>query len=566
MSSDPAPHATKRSHWSLHWFPLIWWGLLLCLYGLLGYWAGKGMDTDKQVVGTIVLLNLAWIGPLAWLLFYWRPIRNLGSGPKWALRLGIAAIAVLGFRSIDVDYDGDSRWRAIRFSWSEDPDQQLETLDGADLADNWQPTANDYPRFLGDGYWAEVHNVQLDDDWQTNPPELLWKQPIGAGWSAFAVVGEYAVTQEQRGDNEMVVCYRVTDGSVVWTHADAARHDPTTMAGGLGGVGPRATPTIHQERVYTAGATGIINCLDAKSGDLIWMHNLPEEYSIVPLYWANSGSPLVVPAANLVVINGGGNQDPTLDEQQRHSILAFDLETGKLAWQAGPSTTSYASPVYAEIGGMPQVIQVNEATLGGYRVSDGAELWQHEQPGSSSGNASCSQPIPLPGNRILVSKGYSIGARLLQIEPADEGPMTATQLWKKPVLKTKLANLVVRDGYAYGLDHTLMSCVEIETGKTLWKKRRRTSLGHGQILLVGKHLFVLSETGEGVLLECNPKKYEERASMQMLTDEGITWNNPALAGTHLLVRNNLEAACYRLPTIAEPTDSDSQLAINGQQQ
>lgn len=556
MSSDPESSPMNRSHWSIHWFPLLWWGLLLALYGLLSYWANQGMDTDKQVVGIIALLNLAWIGPLVWLLFHWQPIRRLNRGSKWALRIGAVVLAVVGFRSIDVDYDGDSRWRAIRFSWSADPDEQLDSLDAASVAENWQSTPNDYPRFLGEGYWAEVSDVRLAGDWQANPPELLWKQPIGAGWSAFAVVGDYAVTQEQRGEDELVVCYRVSDGSVVWTHADAARHDPATMAGGLGGVGPRATPTIHDGRVYTMGATGIVNCLDARTGAAVWTHNLPEEYDIAPLYWANSGSPLVVPTANIVVINGGSNSDESLDEQERHSILAFDRDNGDLVWQAGPPTTSYASPVYAEIAGTPQVVQVNEATVGGYSVNDGAELWQHEQPGSSAANASCSQPIPLPDDRILVCKGYSIGARLLQIEPAEGGRQTATRLWKKTVLKTKLANLVVRDGYAYGLDHTLMSCVEIETGKVQWKKRRRGSLGHGQILLVGEHLFVLSETGEGVLLECNPNKYVELTAMQMLTDEGINWNNPALSGSHLLLRNNLEAACYRLPTLEEPLTSE----------
>ncbi len=386
----------------------------------------------------------------------------------------------------------------------------------------------------------------IDADWQSRPPELLWKQPIGAGWSAFAVVGEYAVTQEQRGDEELVVCYRASNGDVIWTHSDRARHDPATMGGGLGGVGPRATPTIHEARVYTMGATGIVNCLDARTGEQIWTHNLPEQYNLAPLFWANAGSPLVVPDTNMVVINGG-----RAEAAEGHSLLAFDRDTGKLLWQGGPPTTSYASPVYAVIAGEPQIVQVNEATVGGYRVSDGAPLWQFEQPGSSAGNASCSQPIPLPGDRLLVSKGYGIGARLVQIDRGEDGNFTVKELWKEGVLKTKLGNLVVRDGYAYGLDHTLLSCVDIATGKRQWKKRRREALGHGQIMLVGGMIFVLSETGEGVLLSCTPAKYVELASMQMLTADGITWNNPAVAGSLLLVRNNLEAACYRLPTVGD---------------
>ena len=290
------------------------------------------------------------------------------------------------------------------------------------------------------------------------------------------------------------------------------------------------------------GATGIVNCLEASSGKALWSHNLPDELGIAPLFWANSGSPLVVPNSNLVVVNGG--QASTSDG---HSLLAFDRTTGKLAWQGGPQTTSYASPVYAVLAGVAQVVQINESTVGGYRLEDGAELWQFEQPGNSSGNASCSQPIPLPGDQLLVTKGYGIGSRLVQITGADDGSFSADVLWKRSVLKTKLANIVVHDGHAYGLDHTVLSCVEIATGKVKWKKRRRDSLGHGQILLVGGHLFALSETGEGVLLECNPDRYVERASLPMLRSDGITWNNPALSGPYLLVRNNLEAACYELP-------------------
>ncbi len=549
MSSDPATSKSRDSKWWIRWFPLLWSALLAVLYGLIQYWLANGMDTDKGVVATIAILNLAWMGLLVWLLFCWPPIVRLSIAQKWLLRAAVAAVVIAVFASIDVDYDGDSRWRAIRFAWNADPDEQLEALEASNVANGWQTSPDDYPRFLGSGYWAEVSDVMIDDDWEARPPELLWKQPIGAGWSAFAVVGDYAITQEQRGAQELVVCYRAIDGDVVWTHADNARHDPTDLGGGLGGIGPRATPTVHNGRVYTMGATGIVNCLDAQTGEPIWSHNIPEEYAVTPLLWANAGSPLVVPDTNLVVVNGGQANDA-----DGHSLFAFDRDTGALVWQAGPQVTSYASPVYAVFAEVPQIIQVNESTVSGHRVDDGQELWMFEQPGSSSGNASCSQPIPLADDRVLVSKGYGIGAKLVQVDGADTMKFGAEQIWAKNVLKTKLANLVVRNGYAYGLDHTLMSCVDVETGKRKWKKRRSGGLGHGQVLLVGDKIFVLSETGEGVLLECNPDKYVELASMQLLTEDGVTWNNPVIAGPLLLVRNNLEAACYRLPLLSQSPD------------
>ena len=245
MSSDPNL-AAKRQAWPVRWFPALWWLLLLSLYGLVRYQGSLGMDSDKVVVMTILLLNLAWLGPLVWAVTCWQPVARLSRGKRWLARLGAAAVVVAVFLSLDVDYDGDSRWRAVRFRWAADPDQRLESLAASNQADDWQTTPNDYPRFLGSGYWAEVSGLELADDWQSMPPKLLWKQPIGAGWSAFAIVGEYAVTQEQRGDDELVVCYRLRDGEVVWTHADQARHDPANVGGGLGRC--RTTGNAHHPR------------------------------------------------------------------------------------------------------------------------------------------------------------------------------------------------------------------------------------------------------------------------------------------------------------------------------
>lgn len=542
MSSDPKTEIPRQSRWWIRWFPVLWWGFLFLLWGLLQWRGQHSMDSDVVMVGTIALLNLAWLIPLLWLLFFWGPIKRRSFSQKWLIRVAAAAAVVGIFSSLDVDYDGDSRWRAVRLRWAADPDENLSAIQPTASIDQWQTTPNDYPRFLGNGYWAEVNEVELATDWQQTPPKLVWKRDIGAGWSAFAVVGDYAVTQEQRGDQELVTCYRVSDGEPVWVHSDHARHDPADVAGGLGGVGPRATPTIYEARVYTMGATGIVNCLDAQTGEAIWSHQLAEDYSVEPLYWANAGSPVIVPDSNLVVVNGG--KAKAVDG---HSLLAFDRDSGELVWQAGPQTTSYASPVFANLAGVPQIVQVNEATVAGYRASDGTSLWQVDQPGKSDGNASCSQPIPLAGDRVLVSKGYGIGSRLLQLQGNQEGEVTAKLVWQKRVLKTKLANLVVRDGYAYGLDATLLSCVDIETGKVQWKKRRQPAVGHGQLLLVGSTIIAISETGEGILFECNPQKYVELASQQLITDAGITWNNPAISGRYLLVRNNLEAACYLLP-------------------
>src|SRR5690606_34929509 len=170
---------------------------------------------------------------------------------------------------------------------------------------DWKPTSFDYPRFLGNGYWPEATGIELATDWEREPPQEVWRRPIGAGWAGFSVVGDYAITQEQRGNSELVTCYRVSTGEPVWDHSHEIRFDAQDVQGNLGRVGNHATPTIHENRVYTQGATGIINCLDARTGDVLWSHYVEKEFEIPTLVWGKSGSPLVIPDLGIVVVNLG---------------------------------------------------------------------------------------------------------------------------------------------------------------------------------------------------------------------------------------------------------------------
>ena len=221
-----------------------------------------------------------------------------------------------------------------------------------------------------------------------------------------------------------------------------------------------------------------------------------------------------------------------------------------MRWTAGNRQASYASPIVTTLAGERQIISVNEGWVTAHRLVDGAVLWEHPWSGDTDSNPNCTQPIPLGGDRLFLSKGYGVGASLLHIERDHAGPLSARPLWNPaiaPVMKTKFANVVVRDGFIYGLDNTLLECIEIESGAVQWKKRRRPDFGHGQILLVGNAILVLSETGELTLVEVNPKQYNELAAIQVLHPDNVTWNTLAFSAPYLLVRNAHEAACYRLP-------------------
>jgi outer membrane protein assembly factor BamB len=508
-----------------------WWFFLACISA--GFWY-SGVDRGIVYAEQHIAFVLGVLGLAMWLVRRSGLGRAVSWGAATTLCLMVAAF-YLQFLPVKVVNDGDTGIVGLRWRWSE-PDRQLDVpIKPAAASIEWQETPNDYRRFLGNGYWAEVKDVRLDSDWEAHPPRELWKQEIGAGWSGFAVVGDYAITQEQRGEQELVVCYEVPTGNVAWTYADSIRWDPNA-SGSLGGVGPRATPTVYEGKVFTQGATGIVNCFDARTGKLLWAHDTLNETKTPNIMWGKAGSPLVVD--DRVVVSVGGAEE--------NSLIAYNIADGKVAWSAGSRRSSYASPVLATLGGVRQILCVNEDYLTAHDAGDGRVLWEFPWRGGSDTNASCSQPVPIDDHRVFLSKGYGVGAALVDVKKDDAGKWTAEPVWENTaVMRTKLSNVVIRDGYVYGLSDGLLQCIELDIGKNRWKKRRMPAFGHGQIMLVGDVILALSESGELILAKATPEAYVELAKFPVL--EGVTWNNPALSGNRLLVRNAEQAACLELP-------------------
>jgi outer membrane protein assembly factor BamB len=511
----------------------------------VAWWLWQRSYAQYQTFNHLVVTFAAIIAVGAWYLRC--------GGSSWRVRRNIVALvaaAIVGwFVVYQPVYNGAMGVYDWKLRFARAADRELQQLESAGVANDWQTTPQDYPGFLGGRYWAEVPAVHLETDWESHPPKELWRREIGGGWSSFAIVGEYAVTQEQRGAKELVTCYRVTTGEPVWTHSDMARFDPADFQGSLGGIGPRATPTIVGERIFTQGATGLVNCLDARTGRAIWSHDTAEEFGAPVTVWGKSGSPLVVD--DMVVLNVGAPPEASVEgSDYKSSLVAIDAESGEVLWTAGNRAAAYASPVLADVAGERQIIVVNESWVTSHRANDGKVLWERPWEHENDNNASCPQPIPLDGDRLFLSKGYGVGASLLAIRRDADGKLNSEPLWSPPikkVMKTKFSNVVMRDGFVYGLDDVLLECIELETGKIQWKKRRDPEFGHGQIMLIGDTILVLSETGELALVEATPEEYRELANMQVLDDADVTWNNPAFSSPYLLVRNAREAACYELP-------------------
>jgi outer membrane protein assembly factor BamB len=504
-------------------------GLALVALGFL--WLSPWVNRDERNFISVPVLAGALLLCAFWFVFSsdfplaWR--RGVVLGGLVLLGLVASLFRLEG-------YTGDMHPKIV-LRWKPRPDEVLKTPDVAGkheqnraAADLSITTPHDYPQFLGPRRMPVVSGLRLAREWNTKPPELLWRQPIGAGWGGFAVVGDYAVTQEQRGDQELVVCYELRSGRVAWSHADEGRFTSV-----MGGVGPRATPTIHGGKVYTQGAFGMLNCLDGTSGATIWSHDIHKGNAAQNISWGRSGSPLIVD--DWVIVSAGGAEN--------RSLVAYHKDNGEFVWGSGSDVSSYSSPTLATLCGVRQVLIVNQDWLVSHRLNDGKVLWRYAWEGNSGSNASASQPVPLDDDRVFVSKGYHVPCTLLELHCGEDSTFEVHEVWRRPgQLSTKLTNVALRNGYVYGLSQGILECVELATGKRQWKRGR---YGHGQIVLADDLILVSAETGEVALVEASPDQYRELGRFQAI--EGKTWNNPALAGPYLLVRNSEEAACYELP-------------------
>jgi outer membrane protein assembly factor BamB len=399
--------------------------------------------------------------------------------------------------------------------------ERVETTPAAELV----ATSADWPGFRGPQRDGVLHGVKLDRDWNAHPPKELWRRRVGPGWSSFAVIGDRAFTQEQRADQEAVVCFDVKTGREIWAHQDKARFEEV-----VAGAGPRSTPTFDQGKLYTLGGSGRLNCLDATTGKVVWTHDMAADAAAKPPAWGFSSSPLV--AHGIVTVFAGGPNGK--------STLGYDVATGKIKWSGGKGKHSYSSPHLASWSGSDQVLVISDFGLEAFDPESGKVLWEHDWIQQEMFRVV--QPL-IAGDEVLVGTGMGVGTRALKVEGGG-GSWQVEEAWTSKELKPYFNDAVERAGFAYGFDGPIFTCIDLATGKKQWKQGR---YGHGQVLLVadsGLLVVVTEEAGDIVLLEANPDKHVELARVKALG--GKTWNHPVITGDKLLVRNGEEMACFEL--------------------
>ncbi|HUE86512.1 MAG TPA: PQQ-binding-like beta-propeller repeat protein [Vicinamibacterales bacterium] len=403
-----------------------------------------------------------------------------------------------------------------------DPAAPASAPDGPALSERGRARV-EWPGFRGPDRDGVIRDVTINSDWSTSPPVQIWRRAIGPGWSSFAVSGDLLYTQEQRGDDEIVACYRVSTGEPVWQHRDPIRFwEPE------GGAGPRGTPAVHNRRVFAMGATGVVNALDAGTGALLWSRNAATDTGVTVPDWGVASSPLVIGDVVIVAVSG--------------RLAGYDAVTGNPKWLGPTGGAGYSSPHLATIDGVPQVLLLRGSRTISLAPADGALLWEHMwQPG-----VSIVQPAVVADRDVLITSGDAMGGlgiRRLAVTRGSAG-WTADERWTSRGLKPYFNDFVVHKGHAYGFDGNILSAIDLGDGTRKWKGGR---YGNGQMILLAEQdlLLVMSEDGELALVSATPDKHTEVARFPVF--DAKTWNHPVLIGDVLLVRNGEEMAAFRMP-------------------
>lgn len=541
---------------SSYWMVAVF-GPLLCCVLILIWWVAASRATGKErlsgFVGipaalalTLLLVDPTMRGPaityltvpmgmLAFVLAAIflrkrRPVVRTGTGLAFALA-GFGFSALLRTEGMTGAYQLDAHWR-----WSPTAESLVLARSRTDAASGktadqaGQKYANslahpEWPGFRGSNRAARVLGPRISTNWTAHPPEQLWKIPVGPAWSSFAVAGQLLFTQEQRGPMEAVVCYDADTGREIWKHEIEARLDDP-----LGGPGPRATPTLAAGGLFVTGATGTFMRLNPLTGEVVWKQDLATVAQRKAPMWGFAASPLVT--GGLAIVYAGGPGDK--------GLLAFDAASGALRWSTASATDSYTSPQLNTILGEPVVLMISNDGLLLVDPATGRERLRYEW---KFPQYRALQPGVIENNALLLPTPMSAGTRCIRIGTTN-GQWAAEELWTSRNLKADFTDLVTYQGYVYGNDAGIWTCIDLKTGERKWKGGR---YGKGQAVLLEDSglLMIAAEDGQVALVRADPNGYTEAASFKAL--EGKTWNHPVLIGDRLYLRNAQEAAAYRLP-------------------
>jgi len=378
---------------------------------------------------------------------------------------------------------------------------------------------------------ANRDNVSPDkgllQSWPSSGPRGLWiARGMGQGYSSVSISNGLVYTMGNSGGSETVFAVNLQNGETAWK---ARSGDASRLSAGNG---PRGTPTVDGDAVYTLGGTGDLSCIDAKSGDIRWQKNILREFQASNIGWGICES-VLIDGEKLICTPGGRGA----------TMVALDKQTGDVIWRCaapGNPAASYASPIVAEVGGIRQYITFTSRSVIGVRADNGSFLWGESSP--ANGTANCSTPL-FYQDHVFAASGYGTGGALFRLQSSG-GRTAAQQVFFTKDMQNHHGGMVIIDGYLYGSDDAILTCINLQNGRVMWQNR---SVGKGSVTYADGHIYLRSEGGPVALVEANPRQYREKGKFRQPERSGASaWPHPVVADGKLFLRDQDNLLCYDL--------------------
>ena len=389
----------------------------------------------------------------------------------------------------------------------------------------------DWPQWRGPDRNGIAKETGLLKAWPAAGPTVVWSiANIGEGYGSISIKGDRIFVQGVKDKQSSVFSLNRADGKIVWVAALGAR------LGQDRGPGPRGTPTVDGEQLYALAENGELACLKATDGSIVWRRNILKDFGGRNPRWLISESPLV--EANHVIVTPGG---------EGASIVALDKLTGKTVWKTNELSdeAGYSSCLAVDIQGVRTIVGFTGNAGVGVRASDGKLMWRYEKV--SNRTANITTPV-FYDNKVFYTSGYDTGCALLSVK-AQGGEVKADEIYFNREMMNHHGGVVLIDGYVYGFNNSILSCVEFATGKTVWRDR---SVGKGTLTFADGHLYLLSENNVAGLAEASPAGYKETGRFQIADQGWPSWAHPVVCAGKFYIRNQGTLTCYDVKAGPKP--------------
>jgi outer membrane protein assembly factor BamB len=361
----------------------------------------------------------------------------------------------------------------------------------------------------------------LKDTWPASGPRVIWKRPLGEGYSSVTVENGIAYTMYGKPAREIVIAADAETGKTLWEQSPPMTFQSDAAA--EMGNGPYSTPLIVGERLFTTAVDGRFQCLEKKTGKVLWTQQLVSDLGGSRLMYGYASSPIAFRDMVILPVGGRGK-----------AVAAFQQSDGKLLWSKNDFGNAYSSPLLINVGGLEQLAVLLDGAVIAVNPHNGDLQWQ--VPFKADYSIAIATPVWGPDNLLFISSEYGGGAKVIELQRNGERT-TATELWSSPRLRLHHGNAIrVGDAIYFSSggkgSQAILSAVDVRSGKIHWQER---SIEKATFVWADQKLIVLDQDGNLMIAHPSPQGFKISAKASLLSH--LSWTPPALVGTRLYIRD-----------------------------